>query len=325
MSEIASREPFGEFHSALYFRDLYLRDEVQYNEFFCPFCSVPLDDVLIYKPADHEMGKSPHFSTKRNGAKHLHDCDGNPSNYQQPRQHKIPEKHVEKQIFTFPTEFVEYVDRLPNPNINRPTRTPTAEEIQRRRDAGARNYGQARFRVSLVQSIAEAHIGTVKQAFDLQKEKGWDHAKRNAWLSAVLSAPLNLRGFKTTYNKALHNLHFPVTEFPRIYYGKNGVVNETETGFEITSEQGGLDREEDQRLPFVISIDNRGIDNTHMRGARKALIDLLKRTTDQKLLVKWYGFGRSESMNGYYALRFAQPNLGDLFIQPSKKQQITSS
>lgn len=325
MSEVAALEPFGEFHSALYFRDLYLRDEVQYNQFFCPFCSVELDDVLIYKPADFEMGKSPHFSTKRNGAKHIHGCDGNPSNYQLPRQHKTPNQRVEKQIFTFPTEFVEYVDRLPNPVANRPTRVPTAEEVQRRMEAGARNYGMARFRVSLMQSIAEAHMGTVKQAFDLQKQKDWDNAKRNTWLSEVLTAPLSLRGFATTYGKALHNLHFAVADYPRIYYGKNGIVNETEAGYEIISEQSGLDRDENQRWPFTISIISRGTDNAHLRGARKALINMLQQAVDQNLPVKWYGYGRAERMNGYYELRFMQPNLGDIFIKHGKKPPAASS
>lgn len=321
MSEVAAIEPFGEFHSALFYRDLFLRDEVRYNDFACPFCGVPLDDVLIYEPHDAEMAKSPHFRTKRNGVKHLHGCDGNPSNYQRPREHKAPESQIEKQLFTFPTEFVEYVERLPNPAANRPARIPTAEEIQRRREAGARNYGQARFRVSLVQSIAEAHMGTVQQAFDLQKQKGWDNAKRNAWLTQVLAAPLNLRGFPTTYKKALHDLYFSVAEYPRIYYGKNGIVKETETGYDIIAEQSGFDRDENQRWPFAISIARQGMDVANLRGARRAVMAQLQRAVDEKLTVRWYGFGRAERMNGYFELGFGPQNLGDLFIKLGKPQQ----
>ena len=81
MSEVAALEPFGDFHSALYFRDLYLRDETLYANFYCPFCGVPLDPVLVYALADQELGKSPHFRTQRGGAKHYPGCDGNPSNY----------------------------------------------------------------------------------------------------------------------------------------------------------------------------------------------------------------------------------------------------
>lgn len=75
MSEVASLVPFGGFHSAWFYRDLFLRDETKYDEFLCPFCGIKVFAVLIYKPAEEELARSPHF---RESEPHRHGCDGNP-------------------------------------------------------------------------------------------------------------------------------------------------------------------------------------------------------------------------------------------------------
>lgn len=315
MSEVAALEPFGEFHSALYFRDLYLRDEVVFDEFFCPFCGVPLDTALIYKPADHEMGQSPHFRTKRNGDKHYPGCDGNPSNYQHPQDKGPSRTHIEKQPFTLPTEFAEYIERPPRPTGNRSTRIPTPEEILRRRDAAGRIYGTARFRVSLVQSIAEAHLAVLGEAYRRRDAEGWSNEQFNKWVRSVLDASLNLRGYATTYNRALHDLHFPIAKHERIYLGRDAKVQKVPGGYEILSTRPGKDDAGTVEHPFVIVVAMGGVDADRLRGARAMLARQLSRASEENVHVRWYAFGKPVLANERFQLRIAHDNLGDLFVK----------
>jgi len=250
MSELAALEPFGDFHSALYFRDLFLRDETIYDEFFCPFCGVPLNQVLVYAPIDQELGKSPHFRTQPRGPKHYSGCDGNPSNYQHPsgknlskRTSKSADLHCQRNFLNILIARINLMDSSPSP-------TPTPDEILRRREAAGRRYSVARFRVSLVQSLAEAHLAVLAEAY--QEENGWTDVVRQNWIRDVLQAPINLRGYSTTYRGALHDLWFPVPKFPRVFHGKNAKVNLTSNGYEIIAERLGKFDDQTPPRPFVI-------------------------------------------------------------------------
>jgi len=196
-----------------------------------------LNQVLVYAPIDQELGKSPHFGPSQDGPKHYSGCDGNPSNYQQPIRKKPVQAHIEKRRFALPTEFSEYLDRPNKPDGLKPIPTPTPDEILRRREAAGRRYSVARFRVSLVQSLAEAHLAVLAEAY--QEENGWTDVVRQNWIRDVLQAPINLRGYSTTYRGALHDLWFPVPKFPRVFHGKNAKVNLTSNGYEIIAERLG--------------------------------------------------------------------------------------
>ncbi|WP_155989733.1 hypothetical protein RG903_05570 [Thermithiobacillus tepidarius DSM 3134] len=315
MSEVAALEPFGDFHSALYFRDLYLRDETLYTEFFCPFCGVLLDPVLVYAPADQEIGKSPHFRTRRGGAKHYSGCDGNSSNYQHPTGKKPVQAHIEKRQFSLPTEFAEYVDRPPRPAGGAPARAPTPDEIRRRREAAGRRYGVARFRVSLVQSLAEAHLAVLADAYEKQKEHGWPDTERQSWIREVLQAPIDLRGYSTTYRGALHDLWFPVPKYPRVFHGKHAKVTANDDGYVIMSERPGKIDDDNSTRPFVIIVSLHDVDEGQLRGARRALLRQLERAVAEAASVRWYAYGRAELIDGRFELAFDGANIGDLFVK----------
>jgi hypothetical protein len=322
MSEVASLEPFGDFHSAHYFRDLYLRDETLYAEFFCPFCGVSIDPVLIYAPADQEIGKSPHFRTQKGGEKHYLGCDGNPSNYQQSLEKKPTQSHIEKRQFSLPTIFAEYVDRPPVPAGRAPTRVPTPDEIGRRREAAGRHYGVARFRVSLVQSLAEAHLAVLADAYENQKKHGGSDTERQNWIRDVLQAPIDLRGFSTTYRNALNDLWFPVPEYPRVFHGKNAKVEVTETGYKISSERPGKIDDGKSSLPFVITVSSHDIDEGQLRGARRTLFRQLKRAVEESATIRWYAYGRAKLAGEQFELAFDDANFGDLFVILPKKPKM---
>lgn len=319
MSEIAALDPFGDFHSALFFRDQYLRNEIVYKEFFCPFCGVLLDGVLIYAPGNQELGKSPYFRTRRNGAKHYSSCDGNPSNYQHPSDKRPVEAHIEKRQFSLPTEFTEYVERPARHIGAPPARVPTPEEIRRRREAAGSTYGVARFRVSLVQSLAEAHLSVLADAYKRQKECGWKDADRQSWIREVLQAPINLRGFSTTYRGALCNLRFPIPRYPRVFHGKNAKVILKDDGYEIVSEREAKTDDQSPPRPFVIVVSLNSVNEDQLRGIRRTLLAQLKRAVAEDKSVKWYAYGAVQLTGERLELGFDGGNIGDLFIKLQKK------
>lgn len=318
MSEVAALEPFGDFHSALYFRDLYLRDEMLYVEFFCPFCGVPLNPVLVDAPADQELGTSPHFRTQPGGAKHYPGCDGNPSNYQHPTEKKPVQAHIEKRRFTLPTEFTKQLERPPQSSRRGPTHVPTPDEIRRRREAAGRRYSVARFRVSLVQSLAEAHLAVVADAYDRQREQGWTNAERKDWIAEVLRAPITLRGFSTTYRNAFHDLWYPFPKYPRVFYGKNAIVTSSEDGYEIASERPGKIDGDQSARPFVITVSVHAVDAGQLRGARRTLLRQLERAAAEGANVRWYAYGRATLAGERFELVFDSANIGDLFVIAQK-------
>lgn len=325
MSEVAALEPLGDFHSALHFRDLYLRDEIVYDEFYCPFCGVPLDDVLIYKPADFEMGKSPHFATKRNGAKHLTGCDGNPSDYQHPTQKNPAQSHVQKRQFSLPTQFAEYVDRPAKPRAPKSFQISSAEEVLRRRQAAGRAYSVARYKVSLVQSLAEAHLSVLAHAYEQKKQSGWSEMQCQRWIRDELQAPLDLRGYSTTYRGALHDLYFPIPKYPRVFYGRNARVMSTENGYVVVSERAGKLEADQFELPFVITVSLTGMDTGELRGARAALLRQLERAVKEDAYVRWYAYGCATLAGNRFELRFDATNIGDLYVKVLKGSNSTSS
>ncbi|MDO4233045.1 MAG: hypothetical protein Q4D19_13025 [Lautropia sp.] len=323
MSEVAALEPFGGFHSAFYFRELYLRDEVRYEKFYCPFCGVLLDPVLVYAPSDQELGKSPHFRTQRGGANHHDGCDGNPCNYQNPTRANPVQEHIQRLPFSLPTEFAAYVEPQSGSQSGSACRAPvpslTPADIRRRREEAGRRYGVARFRVSLVQSLAEVHNAILKDAYRRKEENNWSKEEFNNWIKNVLQAPINLRGFSTTYRIALHDLWFAVPSCPRVFHGSQARVEQVEGGYQITSKRPGKVGKGNTVLPFVITVSLRDADGVELRGARRALLRQLERAVKEDATVRWYAYGRANMTDERFELAFDRANISDLFVKLQKK------
>lgn len=321
MSEVASLVQSGEYHSAWFYRDLYLRDETHYDEFLCPFCGIKVFAVLIYKPADEELSRSPHF---RESESHRHGCDGNPTKGAKTLAPTGPVKRIEKQLFTLPTRLIEYVE--PPARTDRDERfeiaKPSSEEVKKRRIEASETHHRARFSVALVQSLAEAHLGTIRQSYQLQEKKKWSDKQRRDWLKAVFSAEIDLRGATMRFDSAFHDLYFPIRSTPRVYYGTADVI-EIPDGYLITAHaRGRADDNDKHGLPFHVwvRVDK---DVTNLRGARRELMGQLKRAAEHDFPVKWYGLGRPVRGESSFDLHFDAENLTDLFVrrQPVKKGQ----
>ncbi|WP_369072973.1 hypothetical protein [Burkholderia gladioli] len=322
MSEVASLVPFGAFHSAWYYRDLFLRDETKHDKFWCPFCGIQVFAILIYKPAEEELARSPHFREKE---PHRHGCDGNPAKGGELPVAEGPVRKIEKQLFTLPTRLIEYIE--PPEQASRPSRIertgePSPDEVKRRRVDARDMHQRARFSVSLVQSLAEAHLGTIRQSYQLRDNKKWSEKQRRDWIKAVFSTEIDLRGASMRYDQAFRDLFFPVRSTPRVYYGE-GSVSATDEGYRIdATRRGRADDQDKHGRPFHVRI-RADHEPASQRGARRELIAQLERAVEKGFSVKWYGYGQPESVKDWYELRFDEENLTDLFVrrQSSKNAQ----
>ncbi|MDA0576175.1 hypothetical protein [Burkholderia gladioli] len=322
MSEVATLVHFGEFHSAWFYRDLYLRNGTKYDEFWCPFCGIKVFAILIYKPADAELARSPHF---REQEPHRHDCDGNPAKGGKASVAAGPVRKIEKQLFTLPTRLIEYVE--PPEQVRRANRPehptePSPDEVKRRRLEAGEIHHRARFSVSLVQSLAEAHLGTIRQSYQLKDKGKWSDKQRSDWLKAVLRTEIDLRGATMRYDQAFHDLFFPVRSTPRVYHGE-GTVSATDEGYRIdASRRGRVDDQDKHGRPFHVRV-RADRELASQRGARRELIAQLQRAEEKGFPVKWYGYGQPETVGDGFELGFDEENLTDLFVrrQPSKKIQ----
>jgi hypothetical protein len=313
MSEVASLVPFGEFYSALFYRDLFLHDETQYKQFWCPFCGIQLFAVLVYEPADAELAKSPHFKRPQ-GVEHRHGCDGNPAKSGSSRQSSEPAWKVEKQPFILPTRLIEYAEPPLRIGPAQPELIPTSTEVKKRLVEAGADHHRTRFSVALVQSVAEAHLGTVSHAYKQQKEKKWSDKQRKDWLSRIFDTEIDLRGATMKYKEALHNLYFPVRGTPRIYHSE-GTVTATDGGYAITAAYPGKVGDEDKVgrvFDVVVRIDD---DPAGLRGAKRELMVQLQRASAQRFVVRWYGYGQPERTAKRFELRFDIDNLSDLFVR----------
>ncbi|MDJ1162962.1 hypothetical protein QHI69_13740 [Burkholderia gladioli pv. gladioli] len=319
MSEVASLVQPGEYHSAWFYRDLYLHDETRYEKFLCPFCGIKVFAVLIYEPAGEELSRSPHF---RKSEEHRHGCDGNPEKGLKTPAPTGPVRKIETQLFTLPTRLIEYVE--PPARADRDERTevakPSPEEVKKRRLEAGETHHRARFSVALVQSLAEAHLGTIRQSYQLQEKKKWSDKQRRDWLKAVFSTEIDLRGATMRFDRAFHDLYFPVGPTPRVYYGTADVI-ETPDGYLLKAHtRGRADKHDKHGLPFQVwvRVDK---DVMNLRGARRELMGQLKRAAEHDFPVKWYGLGRPRRGESSFDLHFDAENLTDLFVrrQPVKK------
>ncbi|WP_175957848.1 hypothetical protein [Burkholderia sp. BCC0405] len=324
MSEVASLARSREYHSAWFYRELYLHDETRYEKFLCPFCGIKVFPVLIYEPAGEELSRSPHF---RKSEEHRHGCDGNPAKGAKDLASTGPVRKIEKQLFTLPTRLIDYVEPPARADRDKgagEVTKPSPEEVKKRRIEASETHHRARFSVALVQSLAEAHLGTIRQSYQLQEKKNWTDKQRQEWLKAVFSAEIDLRGATMRFSSAFHNLYFPIRSAPRVYYG-SGRVREVDEGYLIEAGARGRANEQDNHgLPFKIWVRGEKAE-VILRGARRELMAQLSRAAKQDFLVNWYGLGCPARGESSFDLRFDTANLTDLFIrrQPGKNAQST--
>jgi hypothetical protein len=316
MSEYAALKSGEKFCTALYFRDLFLRNETVYSFFICPFCGVKLSPVLIYKDADEKLGKRPHFRLKHNDEKHKKGCDGNSPDRKLKLTIGKTKNSVEKQIFLLPVEFAKHKEyssifRTQKVNID----SDTEDNIENNINSNVDYRYKARYRVTVIQSLVEAYRSVIYNAYIQQKLLKWTDEQRKEHLKLILQAPLNLRGLSTTYNTAFHNLAIPIPAYPRIFYGANAKVIKTSECYEIIPERKNwIANKPFEQLSILIRLNNIILEN--LKGAKKNNMKNLIIAGNEQKTVIWYAYGLAEKIAGSkFQLCFDEDNLSDLYTK----------
>ncbi|MHB8368955.1 MAG: competence protein CoiA family protein [Leptospirales bacterium] len=299
MSEWGAIEPFGEAVTSYEFRDEYLREGVIRHAFFCPFCGIMLDPVLIYK--DGECGKSPYFRHKP-GHNHISPCDGAPKNVQTIPPKAPPVRSVDKSILEFPEELI--APRKPLATIKGaadPTQFTTPEEIERRRNEAGQSLGPARYRTSLLRSIAEAFQKLMEEYKDRISTEGIELAKK--WLEATsISLPLTIYGIKRNYKTAIQTTKFfPSGRNPERIFRGFGVPVQTENGFEILNKDECKIGEAMYPVSVIIGLDLTS--EPSMKISWTNTFEVLKEFSAKNINIHWFCFGKMEKDGSRYVIR----------------------
>lgn len=302
MSEWAAFQPFGEAMTSYEFRDEYLRDGIIRDAFFCPFCGIRLYPVLIYK--DGKCGKSPYFRHKP-GHNHISPCDGAPKNIRTIPPKAPPIQSVDKSILEFPEELIE--PRKPVTTIRAPddpTRSITPEEIERRRNEVGHSLGPARYRTSLLRSIAEAFQKIIEEYKTRIKKEGNEPAKQ--WLENTLKGfPLTLYGVKRNYKTAIQKTKFlPSGTNPERIFRGQGTVAQTGNIFEILSKDECKINE--AMYPVYVIIGSALTSEPTMKKSWTKTLEQLRDAAKKNKKISWFCFGKMEKNDSRCVIRVAR-------------------
>lgn len=218
MSDYAITVNDHEYHTALYYQELFLTEGKSYDNFYCPFCHIELCANLIYKVGK----KSPYFSARWGG--HKFDCDGTPIFIVTPVKKKY-QSHYALRDAGFPQMLTE----RPKPRIViSPLFKPRLNEISSRDVEDSRkaagSLGVSTPQTHLLRSIVLSCKRAISNVYDEAKNKGWSVAIRKIEIKNTLSLmPLRLDD-NTNYGEAFRKPDYLRLNNRRIYQAE-GTVN----------------------------------------------------------------------------------------------------
>ena len=296
MSKWGAIEPFGEAVTSYEFRDEYLRDDIEHDRHFCPFCGIPLIPVRIYK--DGKSGKTPHFRTHK-GSRHIPPCDGAPEYSHSPSAQNPPLRSVDKTKLHFPEELIEprKISVVHRPTKGDTTGRNTPEEICRRREA-AQSLGPARYRTSLLREIAEAFLNVLSEFGYRRKAEGEDSAQK--WLKETLNAlPLTLYGVKRTYRDGIQKTCFLTSGAnPERIFRSSGIPDLFQDAIKIPSEDPVKINGQD--VPVVILVHKTLLQEPSMKSSWTKTMNRLQDASRNSKRISWFCYGKMEKEEGQY-------------------------
>ena len=247
MSDYAITEYDDQPMSAWEFRYLYLREGVEYENFYCPYCEIKLCAYLIY--IDGEGVRSPYFAAR--WGVHEFGCDGN-AIYTDTPVKKVAKAYYDKSELEFPEALIA---RPPRRKINKKViksqslNLTNVEVFERRKKVGL--LGRPVPRTYLLQPIVEMYNSVWADGHKKVTKKIWNASNRVSMTTNILSGMPILLEDKTEYNDAFKSPLFLDKYRSRIYHS-NGFVHVFPDGFIITSEKSA--RVEGQTHTFQIKI-----------------------------------------------------------------------
>ncbi len=298
MSEWGAIEPFGEAVTSYAFRDEYLRDDIEHDQHFCPFCGIPLIPVLIYK--DGKSGKTPHFKTHKE-SRHIFPCDGAPEYSHSSSPKKRPLRSVDKTELHFPEELIESrkISVVREPTKGDTTGHDTPEEICCRRKA-AQSLGPAHYRTSLLREIAEAFHKVLSEFGHRKKAEGEESAKK--WLKETLKGlPLTLYRVKRTYRDGIQKTGFmPSGANPERIFRGAGTPVLFQDAIEIPSEDPVKINGQD--VPVFILVRENLLQEPSMKSSWTKTMNRLLEASRNSKRIFWFCYGKMEKEEGRYII-----------------------
>lgn len=321
MSEWAIGNGDTEERTAFEYREFYLDQGVKHEPFYCPFCSIPLTPVNLYKT--EELARSPHFRAGKK--KHRFECDGSPKIIQT-RNDKPVNRHVEKREFRLPEVLVPRrapVVVCPAAHFGAPD-TPDGHEVNRRRQEAAKRLGPAIYRTSLIRSVAIAFLGVFRESFEQQRMNNWSDKRRREWATNLLrESRLTLYdGFTLTYHSAIRNTRFSPPPKPRIFHGWASAfcVYHTRERTEyllvpdtpVEHKKG----EDIRHYPVEITISAKHVGE--LTGSQRHTLVMLDKAANEGLETRWFAYGVM-LLQDDCVYRMTIENIDYLYLHTSKK------
>jgi hypothetical protein len=305
MSDYAITEYDDQPMSAWEFRYLYLREGVEYENFFCPYCDIKLCAYLIY--VDGEGVRSPYFSAR--WERHKFGCDGK-AIYVDASVKKVATAYYGTHELDFPEALTA---RPPTHKIKTKTiksqslNLSNAEVFERRKKAGL--LGRPVSKTYLLQPIVEMYNSVWADGYKKVDENVWNANNRVSMTTNILSGMPILLEDKTEYNEAFRSPLFLDKYRCRIYHG-HGFVHVFPNGFILTSEKSA--RVEGQTYTFKIKIYEALINNDSPMS-HLALFEALASYAMNKTAIRWYAYGTPSLVEDIYELLVI--NLDYLYIK----------
>lgn len=319
MSELGEAE--GLVATASLFRDMFIRDGIQYGTFKCPFCEIGLCAKAIY--IDGVQGKSPHFAVFPR-QHHLFDCDGMPATPVKKRTPPTFTYGVEKVDMDVPEDFVVRHERVRRVVTGKSSPALSEEEIRNRRSDPSFTVFTASHTSQLLQSFAEGWIRLASACFAIRDKQSLDPAAFSALFTSTMKAyPLNLVGEKMTYYQAFRDTRWPVPG--RHIFKGTGIAKVTEYGIDILCDADAEMRKDSfsQRYPVVVQVRFTPPNGTGLPRSHQSIISQLGVAASEKRKFKWFAVGEMkyvEAARGQYNI--IVENLDWVYIKhPSSQAQ----
>lgn len=242
MSEFAQINITEEMFSAWECRDIYLRQQIKFESFFCPFCGISLVARAIYKD---EAGKSPHFATYPNKP-HLHDCDGRPLGYHAVESVKLGKKTVQVPQ-NHPQEFTQRKPPRKMFDQSEGARMAVSRDLVQQRRAATASSSRHAPSSSNLSDFVQAYLG----AIELWKEHS--PGKPPDWKEVdLIRAAMRLKLTDETNYKDGFRKPFYIHKKPRIYYAQGAVTLKEQYVFLSSDVRTTFG--EKSNVPFVVQL-----------------------------------------------------------------------
>lgn len=287
VSELAVNE-LGNEMSAFEFRDEYLSTGIEYKNFRCALCDVPVSPCAIYGVA---FKKAPHFREAhiphRAGCLYGNALVAGMKKIQPKKGRRIFGKEVnlpEKLIARRATSSMH----LPPAHLG--SRFPTPAETEGRiKSKKSQLELTNHYTTSLLRTVVEARKAIINECYMEAKLKCLNDKKRAALIQETLeSCPLSLYDKVLNYETAFRSTRVRPWQQPLIYFGK-AIVEQRPSGFVLQSQNKVKDPNTEGETPALIHV-QLDSDVTNSKLAAEILSTLTDISNTQQP-IEWFAYG----------------------------------